>query len=90
MRSYYKRTYGMSDKDRESMFLRQGGRCAICEKPWLGGRAMAIDHNHKTGQIRSLLCGACNLMIGSAKEDIHILNRGVDYIERWGRIAVPA
>jgi hypothetical protein len=43
----------------ELILAAQGGKCAICR----GGtskRHFAVDHNHKTGEVRGLLCGRCN------------------------------
>lgn len=59
--------YGISLEQYEEMWLRQGGGCAIC-----GGtekRALAVDHDHATGKVRSLLCGRCNLALGYAQDN---------------------
>jgi hypothetical protein len=44
-----------------ALFSEQGGVCAICgNPPKEGGRALHVDHNHKTGEVRGLLCHYCN------------------------------
>jgi ribosomal protein S14 len=49
------------EKERADFFTKQNGRCGICEKPQsLFRKRLALDHNHKTGQLRGLLCFYCN------------------------------
>jgi Recombination endonuclease VII len=45
------------------LFEAQGGVCAICGKP-PGERALHVDHDHETGQVRGLLCYSCNTKLG--------------------------
>jgi len=71
----------------EQMFKAQQGKCAICNQPEVQMRngklkALAVDHNHQTGAIRSLLCTECNQMIGKAKEDKNILLSAIQYLEK--------
>jgi hypothetical protein len=47
----------------EELYEQQGGKCAICKKP-PGTRRFHLDHNHKTGEIRGLLCFSCNYKLG--------------------------
>lgn len=65
-----RRTYGLSLADYEQMLLSQGGVCAICGRPeqremYNKPRRLAVDHNHKTGRVRGLLCAACNGRLGA-------------------------
>jgi len=74
--------------DYDQMFEKQNGVCAICGKPeWVKQngviRRLSIDHNHKTGQIRQLLCQRCNLLVGQSEEKISLLLKIAEYIERW-------
>jgi len=75
-----KHKYGITPDDFDLMMEAQGGLCAICgiasEPP------LHIDHCHKTGAVRGLLCGPCNRMIGMAKENPSILDAGADYVRR--------
>lgn len=50
--------YGITSADYEKMLLRQGGVCAICRKKFINN--LHVDHNHKTGLVRGLLCLRCN------------------------------
>lgn len=58
------------------------GVCAICEKPeMVSGRRLAIDHNHKTGKIRGLLCSRCNMFLGQLEADEKLTRKILDYIK---------
>jgi len=59
-----------------------GGVCSICKKTNKINRRLAVDHNHKTKQIRGLLCDKCNRAIGLLNEDINILNSAIDYLNK--------
>ena len=59
-------TYGVTNQDYESLLARQKNRCALCQTTNLQkqrGTRLAVDHDHKTGQIRGLLCRACNQLV---------------------------
>lgn len=62
------------------LFGSQGGRCAICGADLATGR-MAIDHCHRTGYIRGLLCRDCNLGLGLFRDNMHNLKRAAKYLE---------
>lgn len=66
---------------------KQGGVCAICRGTASNGNRKAlrlsIDHNHKTGQVRGLLCSRCNFALGAFKENIRILSRAKQYLTYW-------
>lgn len=47
----------------DAMVRKQKGLCAICRKPPTK-RRLSVDHCHKTGRVRGLLCNHCNLGIG--------------------------
>lgn len=49
----------------ESMHKLQGGVCKICGRPEpASGRRLAVDHDHRTGEVRGLLCTKCNTTVG--------------------------
>lgn len=54
------RQYGITLEQYDQMFEQQNGVCAICGQIDITGRRLAVDHNHETGKIRSLLCAICN------------------------------
>lgn len=76
-----KRDYGVSVVWYLAQFQLQDGRCAICRQTQ-PGTALSVDHNHATGAVRELLCGACNLLIGNARESADTLRAACKYLER--------
>ena len=72
------RKYGVTLADYEAMFVAQRGCCAICQKAQ--ERALDVDHNHRTGVVRGLLCTNCNRMIGHANDDPERLQIAANYL----------
>lgn len=61
----------------------QNGKCPICERtPEEVGRRLVVDHCHKTGRVRGLLCHNCNTLIGGFKEDINAMLRAIQYLTK--------
>ena len=61
----------------------QNGKCAICGKePKL---KLSLDHNHKTGKWRGLLCNSCNLGLGLFQTDNsnELLIKALEYIKKY-------
>ena len=75
-----KRKYGMTVEDYDRMFKKQNGVCAICHTRQLYQK-LAVDHCHKTGQIRGLLCQHCNRSIGLMFDSPFRLRNAAEYIE---------
>lgn len=76
-----KNEYGITLADYNKMFDLQNGRCAICSKHQSElKRALHIDHCHKTGKVRSLLCQHCNTLLGFANDDIEVLKKSILYL----------
>ena len=61
---------------------KQNGVCAICgvEKN-KNNSSLCVDHDHKTGKIRGLLCHLCNTAIGKFNDDILLLEKAIKYIK---------
>ena len=74
--------YGIGFDRYSQMLEDQGGVCAICGGLDKSGKDLAVDHNHSSGVVRGLLCSACNTAIGSACEDIQILEKMIAYLKR--------
>ncbi|MFA6991928.1 MAG: endonuclease VII domain-containing protein [Candidatus Gracilibacteria bacterium] len=66
------------------MLKRQKGLCAICgckgNNKNLKLFDLVLDHCHKSGRVRGLLCTTCNLMLGHAKDDKNKLQKAIDYL----------
>jgi hypothetical protein len=65
------------------MLKDQGGCCAICgtDTPGTSG-IFAVDHDHKTGKVRGLLCRSCNVGIGNLGDDPKRLKEAIRYLTR--------
>lgn len=53
--------YGIEMIDHQRMLRKQGWTCGICRKSFPSTRGRHIDHDHKTGKVRDVLCAGCNL-----------------------------
>lgn len=73
-----KRKYGITLDEYNDMLEKQNGVCAICGQA--KNETLAVDHDHKTGKIRGLLCGHCNHVVGFAKDNIDILDKTILYL----------
>lgn len=79
-----KELYGLSAEQYDAMLEAQGGLCAICnEPPSESHPRLAVDHNHSTGAVRSLLCNNCNSAVGLVKESAERAKRIAEYITKW-------
>lgn len=81
--------YGITLDQYEQMQAAQDNKCAICESEETGlnprtkkPRELAVDHCHDSGEVRGLLCSACNKALGGFKDDVALLERAISYIER--------
>lgn len=84
--SELRKSFGLTLDDYSAMMSDQAGVCAICkehETATRGGKllSMAVDHDHKTGAIRGLLCMNCNKAIGLLKENPTLFERARAYLE---------
>lgn len=61
-RASLKRKYGLSLEDIDRMLVKQDFVCALCRRPFK--TKPHVDHSHKTGKVRGLLCRVCNLGVG--------------------------
>lgn len=88
-KNHLERKYKISIDDYDRMFEAQGGRCAICNNvqthTYKGSvTRLAVDHDHKTGKVRGLLCHECNAGIGFLHEDKTLLRKAVTYLDTYG------
>lgn len=81
----YANKYGVTIEWYEARLIEQSGGCAICGNPPDSGSKMhprlAIDHDHRSGTPRALLCFICNSAIGKFHDDPALLRRAADYLE---------
>jgi hypothetical protein len=82
--------YGITERKFNQLVRAQRGRCPICLRPFkeIKGRPN-LDHNHKTGEIRGVLCGYCNQRVVWRHTDVAKLKRLVSYMEQGTGLFVP-
>lgn len=84
--------YGISIHEYNALLERQGGVCALCGQPeikmqsrGLGMKptpdSLHVDHDHRTGKVRGLLCYRCNTGIGKLLDNPDLLRKAADYLE---------
>lgn len=82
LNSAYIRKYNVDLEWYDKIFKRQNGSCAICETPGpsRGSERLVIDHCHRVGKPRGLLCRACNTAIGKLGDDTQGILRALNYL----------
>lgn len=102
-RAALKKRYGMTLEDWERLFKKQKGRCAICKKgqkttqithlpgkgKGLANKSLFVDHDHKTGKVRGLLCSKCNTALGLLLDSSEIVQNAFWYLCRHARAGKP-
>jgi hypothetical protein len=79
------RIYGLTEDDYRKMLEEQKNKCLICESDFTA-KGPQIDHCHKTGKVRGILCSLCNTAIGKLKDSVEIITRAAKYVETEGDI----
>lgn len=76
-----RKVHGLTLEQRDAMMAAQNHSCAICSRHLDGGKHTHVDHCHRTGKIRGLLCQKCDLSIGHFGDDPATLRAAADYVE---------
>lgn len=81
---YLRRVYGISLSEYEQLLRHQGGGCFACGfMPRADQNALHVDHDHRTGFVRGLLCMSCNRTLGLLRgDDPRVCRRLADYLEQ--------
>ncbi|MFI6684954.1 endonuclease VII domain-containing protein [Streptomyces sp. NPDC050485] len=74
-------TYGLGPGEYSTLLQKQGGKCAVCRQT--RQQRLSVDHCHKTGLVRGLLCRRCNnqLIAKGARDSPTILRNAASYLE---------
>lgn len=84
IRSQMKIRYGVTPEIYTETFDNQEGRCAICSTHQLDlTGALEIDHCHKSGKFRKLLCGPCNRGLGCFRDNIERVEKALEYLKEF-------
>ena len=82
-----KKRYGINEGEYQVLLDSQNGLCAICRVPQLGKhKFLSVDHNHLTGKVRGLLCNNCNHALGMVKDNPIILQKMINYLDKFNII----
>jgi hypothetical protein len=81
--NHLKTTYGITSIEYDIKAKEQDNLCAICKKPEAIGKNLAVDHSHATGNVRGLLCRACNYALGIFEDDILKLESAIAYLKKY-------
>jgi hypothetical protein len=68
--------YSITIDDYHDMLEEQDGRCRICNK----ASKLHVDHDHKTHEVRGLLCNSCNVGLGHFKDNISLIQKAATYL----------
>lgn len=80
-KSKLKAKFGITLEEYEALLDAQGGVCAICEGGSNGSGTFAVDHDHRSGKNRKLLCSECNLGLGKFRDSPELLRKAAVYVE---------
>lgn len=83
---YWKQLYKLTPEKYYDMLVAQAGGCAICGKAPKPGKVLCVDHNHKTGAVRGLLCAGCNHALGVFGDTTTGLRKAIQYLESFDTI----
>ena len=76
-----RRQYGIEKEEYYDLIDRQDNRCLICGTQF-GTIKPCIDHCHRTGRIRGILCSPCNTILGAAHDDPDRLLAAIRYLQQ--------
>lgn len=77
------KTYGITKEQYDQMLREQKGVCIICGNTNKSKIRLAVDHDHKTGKVRGLLCSRCNVALGLVGDDIIVLQEMISYLDKF-------
>lgn len=75
-----KHRYGLDFETLTDMLEKQDFHCLICGND-ISGNSFDIDHDHRTGKVRGILCHPCNSLLGYARDSIERLRSAIVYLE---------
>ena len=77
----FRNLYGITLEEYGRMFETQNAGCAICGEVRDKSKMLCVDHCHKTGKVRGLLCEKHNWLLGNANDSIQILESAIKYLK---------
>ena len=78
------RNYGLTKEQYILKIESQNNKCVICTNNIIAGdKNTHVDHCHKSGKTRDILCHRCNKILGMVNDDIDLLNRLIKYLQKY-------
>lgn len=81
---HLRRKFGLTPQQYTALLETQQGVCAICAGPSRTGKRFHIDHCHRTGKVRAILCHHCNAGFGQFHDSAELLRAAANYLEAHG------
>jgi hypothetical protein len=79
----FKTLRGISYEERDQLLVKQGNCCAACGATEPGSqKGWHVDHSHRTGAIRGVLCATCNIALGQVNDSVTRLQQLIDYLRK--------
>jgi hypothetical protein len=72
--------YGLTEEQYVELWEQCGGRCPLCGRKFARHRPACIDHDHRTWEVRGLLCGPCNYQVGVLHDNLSWLEAAARYL----------
>jgi recombination endonuclease VII len=82
---HLKRRYGLTSADVDRMIGAQGGVCAVCRRR----DPQHVDHDHRTGRVRGILCSLCNQGLGNFDDDVEVMAAAIAYVRQHAAPTTP-
>lgn len=73
---HLKQRFGIGSAEFDAMVEAQGGLCAVCKR----SRAVHVDHDHATGEVRGILCEPCNGGLGQFRDSVTTIRKAIEYL----------
>lgn len=86
MRKYNLRKYGLTIEQYDRMLEEQKGLCYLCSTNIArtnGNKNLGVDHCHKTGKVRKLLCAKCNTGLGVFNDNVELMQKAIAYVKNY-------
>jgi len=84
---YIEKNHGVSREWYLAQLEKQGNKCACCGRDFskLKSKEIHVDHDHRTGKVRGIICMKCNFALGDVNDSIERIQKVIDYLKKHGK-----
>jgi hypothetical protein len=82
-KNWYFKKYGITLEERNNRIQSQNNKCMICGEEFKYSKNIHVDHDHKTGKLRDMLCDYCNGGLGLFRDNVETLQKAINYLIKW-------